>query len=498
MDPRWSLSSPVQKTHPILDVSLYKILFCDERIFTIFLKSSQDLYRFSDIGEFINAMNSFRDDEETFDRFVRHYYPFLQNPHEEIKTNPQASQRLQGALSKFKESFHTSVVVPEKYRSDPLLYNLVKNLYSPINRRLQGFDLDTVLNNVPLEKRDWCIEVLNQINENFIEIYKEFLRDPFCTHYALKAYVDQKISHSQFVTVCLHWSVIATYDPTIETSQILKCETLAEFESEKPNDGLFEGIKLTQETAYESEKFVLKLTPYKANCRLQSSFESQPYPFFSEGDCWVIPSFTLLNNALLAAYGNDHPKPIVGLGYFSLSALAETTKTGDRPFQICMQGVGYPHSADDVLACTTEELSQHPSLYPINPSYWLHDLNHLHVLGAIPKEDRKLLSNLGYFIKNKVAPSHLSPKFLNDHKKAYATIFDMFFLSAYKANQGLYDSLYENVNKPWLKHPLLSKHLSRGFKNVLLEVLHAYPLIEGTLNEFLEQKNQELVDSAVI
>lgn len=31
----------------------------------------------------------------------------------------------------------------------------------------------------------------------------------------------------------------------------------------------------------------------------------------------------------------------------------------------------------------------------------------------------------------------------NDHKKAYATIFDMFFLSAYKANQGLYDSLFD-------------------------------------------------------
>ncbi|CDZ81598.1 hypothetical protein BN1013_02134 [Candidatus Rubidus massiliensis] len=432
---------------PLQDKYLWKIIFCDEKTFSFFLRCRNSLIHLprDSLSEFFNLMNLERTKENDFYQLIRNHYEFFSrsviSKLYKMALEEECLKKIKGAWHQLHIDVPDVVEVPKWIVENQELNFLLKNLYSFKNRRLYPNSLEAVMS-VESEKMLETAMVLNQYNP---QAYLNLLKDSECTNYALKAYINEQITLNQFVSLCLAWSVVNVYDPTVEKIKIFKSDEMAirpffhgDFDSKK--DTIAKAIELNQQAKELSEHYVIVLelnekdfTTNYETARLLQLIKTFGVFLFPNKNHWIIPSFTLLKNCLEALYGSDYAKPVPCLGDFSSKLLAECLQTGDRPFQISTKAAGHTLEADNFKTVSFNQIRDLDKPL-INPSLWLHDLFHLDQMGNIPKHHRLWFSKLATYLKEKIHALDNLPQnreFKTALKKSFNRLVDMQF-SGYK------------------------------------------------------------------
>jgi hypothetical protein len=453
-----------KKMEKLLYPGLWKILFHDERAFTLFMRCTNTLVHFSNnLGDLLNTMGRMRNSSEDFLALVRNHYDVIKDqvlPKLDLLGINQGTKiLLHQAWDQLQKEFKEQLIVPPSIRPDPKLQVLFQNLYTQQNRRLYPNSFLQLQMGTSLEKAIEAANILQNLTEENVESYKTLLRDPFCTKHAMKAYTENLISHAQFVSICLAWTAVNAYDPKLLTTRIVKCSdpsirqyyhrnysTPEEIQNEKSQSNLLTSknekldcviedcIALTKASEIHSEQFVFLINMENPSnselmditLELIDTINEDHFFFFPNKDHWIVPSLSLIENMLLSEFGTDFVKPIVGFGDFTCKDTHDALLANGRPFQISMSGITNTIYAHKVLTSSMHKLID--SQIQINdPSLWLHDLLHLDIVSAIPKSHRLIFHALAKYLMEQI-PLIKSEEKLDNMQRTIERSVDLLFL----------------------------------------------------------------------
>lgn len=494
-NPKQKLSTYDYPRNPLIESTLWKIIFEDNRTFKLFMRCTESLRHFKSVLKpFLNTMGRLRLDDEAYDSLVRYHYNFIEieiiPEMDYLGVDRQVKSKILQAWQRLCSQMRQEISGESKLEKETLF----KNLYTFKNRRLYPHSLPEKLADVPIEKVNELCSILFNLPQMLAE-YKNILCDSDCTRYALKAYLTKKITLPQFTSLCMAWSAIHLYDREMKTTEVWPCdntsirhyyhhECLPQSENVKlllKDSILKKALELTKQSTALSEHFVLVLKfdtsePLNSRNQLHSSLmkiiKNKPLFLFPNKNHWIVPSFTLMENILRAQYGSLYAKPIVGLGDFVIEDLESALEIGHRPFQINMKGIGNALQADGYLTISNFLLSN-PECELNDPSMWLHDLFHLNLLSAIPLTHRFIFLRLAQFIKEKA--KNLSENYATAHIKVYKYLIDMQF------------NHYINASRKDKKN-----FYHEAFEKCIKEILDYQVCVNCTVEEFM-QENEVLL-----
>lgn len=362
----------------------------------------------------------------------------VDSPNTTVKKTEAVTQEILSRLSKISyETLTYNLMQAEKREKgsqveiDDIAFGIIWDFH-PIN----PISLKDLTKDITPEEIDQFVLQLQTSSTHFLSWASQDKLDLY-PKYALAAYEKQKISVQQFASICMNWASMKDFqllkngNPPIEfyplfdekgnPTTVMKNYLMKNFnQNEDQVNTFFALMRHTPVSEQVCSRFVLKDVSEDSiyDGLLQANFrifmpEGEEQPDGTSRLKIVVPSFSMLQNYLIARFGSNAvlPWPVLGL-----SSPLDIEK--DIEHQRHQFGLNFPGLNPNIIADAFQA-----GLY----GWSLHDFFHCYIASFVPYTHRLAFGDIVTLLKERLAleKEDLTPQELNDIHDVIEEFIDM-------------------------------------------------------------------------